>query len=322
MMHNRAKPGMRAEVQFAYDASTAISRGRRERQEDAVASDFLAGTSLGFAVLADGMGGHAAGDIASKIVVTEVFSELKFRADAPLELEQQITQALSAAALAANECIGHYASQNADAGGMGATLLAPVLFQDRLYWISIGDSPLYLFRDGRLTRLNDEHSLAAHLDARVAQGLLSPEEADNHPDRACLTSVLSGQDIPRIDCQNEPLNLRDGDIVIAASDGLQYLEDSEISAVLAAREEQSSTDIGAALMACLDSLNDPDQDNISFCVIKVADQLKPAEQVAKPAITPGPPPVSKPKSNTLTIMASASRSNGTTSFHIMNGDGA
>ena len=313
---------MRPEVQFGYDASTAISQGQRERQEDAVASDFLAGTGLGFAVLADGMGGHAAGDIASKIVVTEVFSELKFRADAPEQLEEQIAQALSAAAHAANECVGHYADQNDHAHGMGATLLAPVLFQDRLYWISIGDSPLYLFRDGQLTRLNDEHSLAAHLDARVAQGLLSPEEADNHPDRACLTSVLSGQDIARIDCQNAPLNLRDGDIVIAASDGLQYLEDSEISAILAAKEEQSSTDIGAALMACLDSLDDPDQDNISFCVIKVSDQLKPAEQVAKPATPPCPPPSSKPKSNTLTIMASASRSNGTTSFHIVNGDSA
>ena len=313
---------MRPKVQFGYDASTAISQGRRERQEDAVASDFLAGTGLGFVVLADGMGGHAAGDIASKIVVTEVFSELKFRADTPEELEEQITDALSAAAHAANECVGHYADQNDHANGMGATLLAPVLFQDRMYWISIGDSPLYLFRDSQLTRLNDEHSLAAHLDARVAQGLLSPEEADNHPDRACLTSVLSGQDIARIDCQNAPLNLRDGDIVIAASDGLQYLEDSEISAVLAAKEEQSSTDIGAALMACLDSLDDPDQDNISFCVIKVSDQLKPAEQVTKPATPPCPPPSSKPKSNTLTIMASASRSNGATSFHIVNGDSA
>ncbi|WIY25852.1 PP2C family protein-serine/threonine phosphatase [Parasedimentitalea psychrophila] len=313
---------MGPELQFTYDAATAISQGRRERQEDAVASDFMAGAGLGFAVLADGMGGHAAGDIASKIVVTEVFSELKFRADAPQQLEAQITQALSAAARAANDCVGHYAAQNASADGMGATLLAPVLFQDRLYWISVGDSPLYLFRDGELMRLNDEHSLAAQLDARVTQGLMSLEQAHNHPDRACLTSVLSGQDIARIDCRSTAFTLRHRDIVIAASDGLQYLEDSMIAEVLTARQDQSSSDISAALMGCLHHLNDPEQDNISFCVIKVSDQLKAATPQAQPAKPPIQPQASKPKSNTITIMASASRSKGITSFHIVNGDSA
>ncbi|NRB17680.1 MAG: serine/threonine-protein phosphatase [Rhodobacteraceae bacterium] len=311
---------MGPELQFTYDAATAISRGRRERQEDAVASDFMAGAGLGFVVLADGMGGHAAGDIASKIVVTEVFSELKFRADAPQELEAQITQALSAAARAANDCVGHYAAQNASAGGMGATLLAPVLFQDRLYWISVGDSPLYLFRDGGLRRLNDEHSLAAQLDARVTQGLMSVEQAHSHPDRACLTSVLSGQQIARIDCRSTAFTLRHKDIVIAASDGLQYLEDSVITEVLTARQDQSSSDISAALMGCLHRLNDPEQDNISFCVIKVSDQLLAAAPQAQPAKPPIQPQGSRAKSNTITIMASASRSKGITSFHILNGD--
>lgn len=315
-------PGMLPEAQFEYDASTAISRGRRERQEDAVASDFMAGTGLGFAVLADGMGGHAAGDIASKIVVTEVFSELKFRADEPEDLEKQITGALSAAAFAANECVGHYANQNAGSDGMGATLLAPIIFHDRLYWISVGDSPLYLFRDGKLTRLNDEHSLAAQLDARAARGQITADQAFNHPDRACLTSVLGGQDIALIDCRSEPFSLRDGDIVIAASDGLQYLEESVIAAVLTSQKERSSSQIGTSLMKCLHSLNDPEQDNVSFCVIKVVDMFKPAEQPVEPAKAQRPVSPPKSKANTITIMASASRSKGITSFHIVNGDNA
>ena len=315
---------MRPEVKFRYDAATAISRGRRERQEDAVASDFLTGAGLGFAVLADGMGGHAAGDIASKIVVTEVFSELKFRADEPEDLEKSIAEALSAAAFSANECVGHYARQNAGTGGMGATLLAPVLFQDRLYWISIGDSPLYLFREGQLSRLNDEHSLASQLDQRVAQGLLSPEEARNHPDRACLTSVLSGQEISLVDCRSEPFTLCDGDIVIAASDGLQYLEESVIAAVLTAQKDRSSSEIGTSLMERLDRLNDPEQDNVSFCVIKLADLYKTTAQPAAPAQAQRPPapPEPKTKSKTITIMASASKSKGITSFHIVSGDSA
>lgn len=311
---------MGLKAKFEYDASTAINQGRRDRQEDAIASDFMAGSGLGFAVLADGMGGHAAGDIASKIVVTEVFSELKFRADEPEVLEDQISEALSSAAFSANECVGQYADHHAGTGGMGATLLAPVIFQDRLYWISIGDSPLYLFRDEQLMRLNDEHSLASQLDELVAQGHMGSDEAENHPDRGCLTSVLTGREISLIDCKSDPVSLKDGDIVIAASDGLQYLEESAIAAVLSAERPNSSTEIGSALMQSLDRLNDPEQDNISFCVIKVSSQKNPkVKAAASPASIQQVSPVPQSKGKSITIVASASRSKGITSFHIIDG---
>ena len=306
-------------AQFAYDAATSISRGRRDRQEDAIAADFMNGTGLGFAVLADGMGGHAAGDIASKIVVTEVFSELKFRAGEPELLEKHLKDALSAAAHAANDCVGHYAQQNAVTGGMGSTLLAPVLFHDRLYWISVGDSPLYLFRDNDLIRLNEEHSLATRLDQMVTNGQMEQSEADNHPDRACLTSVLAGHDIAQMDCRAEPVNLRDGDIIIAASDGLLFLDDSEIAAVISAEQDRSSSEIGAALMQNLEQLGDPEQDNISFCVIKVADldKVNAAEAIAATAAPK--PKATRPDKNTITIVASASRTKGVTSYRISSG---
>jgi serine/threonine protein phosphatase PrpC len=152
---------------------------------------------------------------------------------------------------------------------MGATLVAPLLVEDRLYWISVGDSPLYLHRDGRLQQLNEDHSMAPEIDRMVASGLLSPEEGLDHPDRNCLRSVLLGDSVAKIDCPQEPFQVQEGDIVLVASDGLQSLRDDEISAVLRENEERSATEIAFALLTTVNALSDPDQDNISISVIKV-----------------------------------------------------
>lgn len=252
-----------------YDVASAISIGRRDCQEDAIIADFPQGAEHGFVVLADGMGGHAAGDIASKIVVTEVFSELKLQSGDRDRFEGNITQILRNAALSANECVLSHATSYPRTNGMGATLLAPVLLKDRLYWISVGDSPLFLFRDGHLVQLNEDHSLAPQIDHMVRSGLMPAERGRNHPDRNCLTSVLIGLDIPRVDCPDQPVALRQGDIVVAASDGLQFLSDDQIAEILGQRENATSAEITAALMQRIESLSDPDQDNVTFSVMRI-----------------------------------------------------
>lgn len=259
---------MQHSVDFEYDTAAVINIGGRERQEDALATDFLAGSGFGFAVLADGMGGHVGGDIASRIVVTEVFTELKLRVGDSRQLEAELQEALLQAAAGANACLSEYIELNPALQGMGATLLAPVLFSNRLYWISIGDSPLYLYRSGQLSRLNADHSMAAEIDALVAKGRLSPSDAAEHPDRHCVTSVLSGTPVPRVDCRQVPVDLAEGDILLAASDGLLTLSEMEIASVLAAERNQSSARIGTALMHQLETMGQPEQDNISICVIK------------------------------------------------------
>ena len=265
-----------------YDASWALNIGRREQQEDAIAADFPLGLGHGFAVLADGMGGHAAGDVASKIVVTEIFAELKMQANDPAALEQNIQQTLRDAAQGANFCVEHFASQNPDAVGMGATLVAPVIFEDRLYWISVGDSPLFLFRNGRLSQINENHSMAARIDLACSQGLIDAEEAASHPDRQCLTSALAGHEIPQIDCSGMPFKLHDGDIIVAASDGLQFLTDDQIEQVLLDLNDRPSAEISAAFIAQLKELGDPDQDNVSLCVIKIVSSEELAQKPAQP----------------------------------------
>jgi serine/threonine protein phosphatase PrpC len=263
-----------------FDVASAISQGRRPYQEDALATDFSLGTELGFAVLADGMGGHAAGDVASKIVVTEVFSELKLQSGDAAAFRANLPEILREAALAANECVKVHIQSNAETAGMGATLLAPVFMGNRLFWISIGDSPLLLYRAGELRQLNEDHSMAPQIDFMVQSGLLSEEMGRNHPDRSCLTSVLGGDDVPRIDCPREPFALQDGDILIVASDGIQYLSFDELTALLDRHAGRPSAAIADALLAELEAHGDPEQDNATFSVVKVSRDDAAARRIA------------------------------------------
>ncbi len=256
-------------VAYLYDAAPAISQGRRDHQEDSLAVDFSRGAGYGFIVLADGMGGHAAGDIASKIVVTEIFSELKMHAGDPAMLEDNIGNILRAATECANDSVASYARRRPGVQGMGSTLVAPVVINNRLYWISVGDSPLYLFRGNRLFRLNEEHSLARRMDRMVRKGEMDPGEAEQHPDRQCLTSVLIGDPIPEVDCRDVPVELRDHDIVIAASDGLQFLTEPQIAQLIYEHRHHNGEEISNELLKEIDDLDDPEQDNVAICVLKV-----------------------------------------------------
>ncbi len=257
-----------------FDCVTAQRPGRRDQQEDAIVSSFPACTDLGFAVLADGMGGHAAGNIASKIVVSEVFSELLFQSDAILSKGASLAGILRAAARAADDCIAAHIRANPECVGMGSTLIAMLVCRGALWWISIGDSPLFLFRDGILKQLNEDHSLGPQIDYMVSQGLLDPMTGRNHPDRNVLTSALFGKSVTHIDCPDKPLVLRPSDLLIVASDGLQFLENDRIAQVLGFHGDSASTTIANALLGALAELDHPDQDNITFSVIRVlrADQ--------------------------------------------------
>ncbi|MEM7668620.1 MAG: protein phosphatase 2C domain-containing protein [Pseudomonadota bacterium] len=254
---------------IGYDVASVLNRGCRDYQEDAIATDVPIGADFGYAVLSDGMGGHAAGDVASKIVVTEVFSELKFQTSDIDGLVAHMGEVLRSAAVSANECMAAHAANNPQTAGMGATLVAPVFIQNSLFWISIGDSPLYLMRGGRLRQLNEDHSLGPHIDYMVRSGMMPEDIGRNHPDRNALTSVLIGEPIERIDCPERPFKLKDGDILVVASDGLQFLSNRQISQIVSENAELGSAEIAASLLEELRELDDPEQDNVCFSVIKV-----------------------------------------------------
>ena len=264
-----------------FDVATAAMKGGRDYQEDSLIASFPQGQETGFAVLADGMGGHLSGDVASALVMSEVFSRIKLK---EMVLDKQITDVsalLYNTTTAANARISEHIEETPETYGMGSTLLATVIRGDELYWVSVGDSPLYLFRDGELRQLNQDHSMAPQIDMMVKVGAMDPEVGRDHPDRNTLTSAIAGVDIDKIDCPDEPTTVRPGDIIIVSSDGLQFLPNEEIAAILQKNTDARSCDISQALLTALETLDDPDQDNAAFTVIKLGDLKKAVQPAAK-----------------------------------------
>ena len=258
-----------SEPLFSFDVASAMSRGAREYQEDAMLADVSNGADLGFVILADGMGGHAAGDVASQIVLTEVFRALTFMRGEMVADRACVQGTLKDAARAANSRLRSHVEMHSECSGMGSTLVVAVLIGDELHWISIGDSPLFLFRDNELTQLNEDHSMSRAIDTMVAAGAMSEEEGKDHPDRNVLTSVLYGKPIPHMDCPETPVTLRGGDTLIVASDGLQFLPNAEIEAVLRDQPLSGSAEICDILTERLLRLEDPDLDNVSMSIVQV-----------------------------------------------------
>ncbi len=251
------------------DAATAIALGRRQRQEDAVVTDFSQGAEMGLAVLSDGMGGHSAGDLASRIIVAEIFGELFYCSAEIDQLRTHPTSILQSAVSSANHSLRAHAEARSGRNGMGGTLVATVFMDDGLRWVSVGDSPLYLFRDGELHRLNEDHSMAPQIDHMAREGIIDAELARNHPQRGCLTSALTGGNIDKVDCPDDALALKEDDIVVIASDGLQVLPDHEIQRIVGANRHRASQVVTGALMEAVRAADAPHQDNVSVAVIKL-----------------------------------------------------
>ncbi len=252
-----------------FDVASALDRGGRDYQEDSLVSDFAVGDDMGIVVLADGMGGHSAGDVASKTVVTEVYSELKFHSDLFFDSTDHLSKLMLNAITNANDCVREAMVENPESRGMGSTIVAAVMAGNQMYWSSVGDSPLYHYRAGTMKQVNEDHSMAPQIDAMVAAGALKPEEAATHPDRNSLTAAVAGGKIARMDNRGVALELKAGDIVVVSSDGLQFLTHKAITKIIARNRRKPSADIANALLQAVKGLDDPDQDNISFSVIKV-----------------------------------------------------
>lgn len=259
---------------LSFDAATAALQGARAAQEDSLVANFPLGQGSGYGIIADGMGGHAAGKVASDIVAATVFSHLKNR---ETELDSgvlNIPGSLRDAAHTANRNVKARMEKDPDTTGMGSTLLAVVVRQNRLSWMSIGDSILYLFRGGALRKLNKDHSLSPQIDMMVKAGSMDEKEARDHPDRNTLTSVVAGDEIAAIDCPNSALSLQPDDIIIAASDGLDYIEVNDLARILMSHTQGTSYEIAMEIVDKLESNDNPDKDNASLIIIKMNKPLE------------------------------------------------
>ncbi len=171
-----------------------------------------------FAV-ADGMGGHAAGEIASEIAVNTLAEYAPDRAD---------SEALGFAVAEANRAVIRGVKDGIGREGMGCTMTAAILEGERLVLAQVGDSRAYLLHKGKLQQLTRDHSLMADM---IEAGQLTPEEARYHPNRSVITRAL-GSD-PHMAADLYELNVESGDRLLICSDGLTtMLEDDAIEGIL------------------------------------------------------------------------------------------
>ena len=219
------------------------------------------------AILADGMGGHAGGALASK-TVCEAFIDSFSRSSSEAAMREQLLRALEAG----NDRITDIVRADPALSGMGSTMVGAIFGSDGLEWISVGDSPLYLYRRGEVALLNEDHSLAPALDKMAADGEISEEQARNDPRRHMLRSAITGEELDLIDVSKQPLGLEQGDYIIVASDGIHTLELSELVRVISGYAADGPAAVSDAIVRAIDNCRDPYQDNATIVAVRPIDQ--------------------------------------------------
>jgi PPM family protein phosphatase len=227
-------------------AVTDTGRQRRANEDSLLARSPLF-------VVADGMGGAQAGEVASRIAV-EYFQPGLGDASQP---ERELAEL----ARAANSRIHELSHSNAEQAGMGTTLTAVYVGEDEVAIAHVGDSRAYCLRDAELLRLTDDHSL---VDELMRQGRLTPEEAVEHPQRSVITRALGPEGAVEVDTRS--YRARAGDVYLLCSDGLTtMLSEEEILALLLANPRLR--DAGEALIGAANEAGG--RDNITVVLMRL-----------------------------------------------------
>ena len=246
---------------------------KRKANED----NFCVNKELGLFVVADGMGGHAAGEVASRIAVEEIESILlQSYEDEDWTWPDTYDTAYSLAANKlrfainlANEKIRKTTMDRLECRGMGTTIVAAMFLENQCTIAHVGDSRAYLIRDTKLSALTSDHSW---VNEQLKQGYLTLEHARNHPFRNVITQALgSGSDI-KVDLRDLPL--KDGDLIMLCSDGLNsMLTDHEILEVI---RDGKSLPLDQLTMSLIEAAKKcGGDDNITVAMVKVLQEFQP-----------------------------------------------
>jgi len=232
-------------------------KGSRKVNQDRIAYTYSRDTLL--LVVADGMGGHAGGEIAAQIAV-RLFIE-RFQQEAKPILRNPL-KFLQETMLRAHAALGSYANQFSMLETPRTTCVAVIVQANHAYWAHVGDSRFYLFRQGALIGATKDHSKVQYL---VDQGVIPPEEVAVHPDRNKIFSCLGGLVDPVIDLSRRTA-LRNGDIFVLCTDGLwAVMPQREIATLL------TSTPIlktAPQMLREAEQRGGPDGDNLSAIVVR------------------------------------------------------
>jgi PPM family protein phosphatase len=221
-------------------------------------------------VIADGMGGAKAGEVASGLAVSAVEAE-----DTDGVTGEERVAALIEEA---NRRVYRRASEDREAYGMGTTMTVALVEDDYVVFGHVGDSRAYLIREGQLDQLTDDHSLVAEL---VRGGKLTPEEAETHPQRSVITRALGTE--ADIDVDTFTVEARSGDVFMLCSDGLTTMVDDQTILDAVAKHRP---DLREAAKALVNAANrGGGEDNITVIFFEV-DGAEPPEQTEETVIRP------------------------------------
>ncbi len=201
---------------------TNIGVKRKLNQDFVYTSEQPVGNLPNLFIVADGMGGHKAGDYASKVTVETMVQRIS------ASRETENTRILEEAIQEANTLIRARARESAELEGMGTTVVAATCSGDRLCVANVGDSRLYVANHREIRQITRDHSWVEEM---VRRGGLGREEARNHPDRNIITRAVGADDTVKADFFS--VQVKEGDLILMCTDGLtNMLEDEEIRMIL------------------------------------------------------------------------------------------
>jgi protein phosphatase len=251
-------------MKISSEALSDVGR-KRKGNEDALAVD----EKQNLYVVADGMGGHAAGEVASRIAVESIEEFVTLTSGNqeitwPFGLDETISydgNRLKTAIRHANRKVLEATRESAELEGMATTVAAVLVEDDIANLAHVGDSRIYLWSGGEMTLLTSDHSW---VNEQIQTGVISPEQARSHPLRNVVTRALGGRADLLVDIQSR--KMESGDILLVCSDGLTtMMADDEIAGSL----EQSGGDIVKAARALVDESNERGgEDNITVVLMK------------------------------------------------------
>ena len=268
----------RAHLNVAAQTHTGMT-GKNNEDRYAITSYQLSEDDLTpvlFAVVADGIGGHRAGEVAAELAVDHITQAI---AESDAHRPQKI---LERAIHEASEAIADHASTALEKKGMGATCACIWVIGDKLYTASVGDSRIYLLREGRIQQLTTDHTW---IQEAIDKNIITPEQAHNHPNVHVIRRYLGSPEPPEVDFRlrlynteadalaenNQGMQLRPGDTLLICSDGLTDLVwNDEIAELI-----RTKGTLKAAAQALIETANKRGgHDNTTVVLIGVPPDLK------------------------------------------------
>ena len=259
-------------MKLSYKGVTDVGR-KREANEDC----FAVVPEDRLFVVADGMGGHAAGEVASRLAVSAIADFIaSTRRDAeitwPFDYDTSMSMEgnrLKTAIRLANQRILDTISHKKDLEGMGTTLVGAIMSEARLCVAHVGDSRAYLIRDGAISQITSDHSW---VNEQVKLGFLSRQDAGRHPFRNVVTRALGSKDDVVVDVSEQ--DMRRGDYLLLCSDGLNTMIDDEsiVRTVIS-----NGDDVERAAVALVNLANENGgEDNVTVIIVGMKDD-RPAD---------------------------------------------